>query len=208
MASAALSPYRNKKSMSDPRHMMRYIKHQAGMDIADIAKSEKVSAETVRQSIHQIEAYRAKSTSNEMDLALRDLVISSIPQAKETLTGLLAAMELVEKKDAKTGKVKVITVADKTTRLEALKVLNAFSQTMQPKTPMIQNNVSATAQAAANASVTAAETTEERFKRLREKAAAHNALPPEVAGVPDYIDAGGDASDVDDEDEDDGDDEE
>ena len=206
MASAAI-PYRNKRSMSDPRHLLRYLKHQAGADIKDIAKAEKVSAESVRQSIHQVEMYRQRSTTTEMDLALRDLVISSVPQAKETLNSLLAATELVEKKDLKTGKIKVVTVADKTTRLEALKVFNQISQTMQPKTPMIQNNVSATAQAAA--SVTESETTEERFKRLRERAAAHNALPPVVAAVPDYIDAGEDADDdEEDEDEDEGSDEE
>jgi hypothetical protein len=201
MASRALRPYSNKHSLADPRHLLRFLKEQGGMDVAAIAKSEGVSQAAVRHSIAQVEIYRKKNTSFEMDLAVRDLVISSIPQAKETLHGLLAATELVEQKDSKTGKVKVVKVDDKTTRIEAMRLVNTFAATMQPKTPMIQQSISNTAQAAAT--ITGAETNEEKFKRLRKLADEHNRLPPEVAGVPDHIDAGEDADDEDEENEED-----
>lgn len=200
MASAARSPYRNKGSLSDPRHLLRFLKEQSGMTIADIAKAEKVSEKTVRESITQVEMHRKRNTSFEMDIAVRSLVIESMPQAKETLHGLLTAQELVEQKDNKTGKIKVVKVDDKTTRIEAMRLVNSLVATLQPKVPTFQNNVTATAQAAST--VTASETTEERFRRLQAKAKAFNALPPEVAGVPEHIDSGEELDEGPDEDED------
>lgn len=200
MASVARSPYRNKGSLSDPRHLGRWLKEQAGMDVAAIAKQESVSEKTVRDSIAQVELHRKRNTSFEMDLALRSVVIDSAPVVKETLYGLLTATELVEQKDSKTGKIKVVKMEDKTTRIEAVKLVTTLAATMQPKVPTIQNTVSATAQAATT--VTASETNEERFRRVQEKAKAFNALPPKVAAVPEYIDAGGDADDDDGEEDD------
>jgi hypothetical protein len=200
MASAARSPYRNKGSLSDPRHLSRWLKEQAGMNVAAIAKAEKVSEKTVRESIAQVELHRKRNTGFEMDLALRNVVIDSAPVVKDTLRGLLTATELVEQKDHKTGNIKIVKQDDKITRIEAVRLVTSLAATMQPKTPMIQNTVSATAQAAT--SVTASETNEERFKRLQDKAKTFNALPPAVAAVPDHIDAGEDADDDDgDEDE-------
>lgn len=172
------------------------------MDVAAIAKSENVSEKTVRDSIAQVELHRKRNTSYEMDIALRSVIIESVPQVKDTLHGLLTAQELVEQKDSKTGKIKVVKMEDKTTRIEAVRLVTSLAATLMPKVPTFQNNVTATAQAAAT-TVTASETNEERFRRLQERAKAFNALPPKVAGVPDYIDAGGNADDEDDDDEED-----
>lgn len=173
------------------------------MDVGSIAKSERVTEKTVRESIAQVELHRKRNTGFEMDLALRNVVIESAPQVKETLNGLLTATELVEQKDEKTGKVKVVKVEDKTTRIEATRLFTSLVTAVQPKVPTIQNNVSSNAQAAAT-TVTASETNEERFRRLQEKVKAFNALPPKVAAVPEYIDAGEDADDgEEDEDEED-----
>jgi hypothetical protein len=199
MASVARSPYRNKGSLSDPRHLSRWLKEQAGMEIKAIAAQEHVSEKTVRESIAQVELHRKKNTSFEMDLALRNVIIDSAPVMKDTLHGLLTATEMVEQKDHKTGNIKIVKQEDKITRIEAVRLVTSLAATMQPKVPTVQNNVSATAQVAAT--VTASETNEERFRRLQADAKAFNALPPKVAGVPDHIDAGDDADDGDEDDD-------
>ena len=186
--------------MKDGRHLMRYLKAKAGLDPASIAKSEKVSLSTVVDSIKTIEAYEQQNSEGQLQLAVRDLVISTIPQAKNTINGLLTATEVVMKKNLKTGKDEYVTVEDKTTRLEGARLVRDLVIGMQPKGPMvaIQNNQN-------NQPVVqmgSAETVEERMKRLRKKAQEFNLLPAEVAAVPEYIDAGEDAPDDDDEDDD------
>ena len=115
-------------------------------------------------------------------------------------------MELVEVTDEKTGKKRVKKMADKTTRLEAMKIVNTMVASMQPKGAAVEVNVSQTNQ---TANLGSAETMEERLARLRKKAAEHNLLPPAVVGVPEVIDAGGSILDgeegdyVDDDDEED-----
>ena len=187
-------------AMKDGRHLMRYLKAKAGLDPASIAKSEKVSLSTVVDSIKTIEAYEQQNSEGQLQLAVRDLVISTIPQAKNTINGLLTATEVVMKKNLKTGKDEYVTVEDKTTRLEGARLVRDLVIGMQPKGPMvaIQNNQN-------NQPVVqmgSAETVEERMKRLRKKAQEFNLLPAEVAAVPEYIDAGEDAPDDDDEDDD------
>lgn len=188
--------------MEDPRHLMRWLKAQAvgGSEEAAaraVAQSEHITIETARASIREVDAYRKRNDKVEFDYAIRDLVISAIPQAKETLNGLLAATELVEVKDHKTGTTKIVEMEDKTTRLEAFRALSTLTIGLQPKTPMIEQNISQTTQVAAISSGT--ETNEERLKRLRQQAAEYRALPPEVIAVPDYVDAGEEDSDEDDE---------
>jgi hypothetical protein len=181
---------------------MRFMKKQAGMDEAAIARAEGVALSTVRQSIQQVETYRSKNSGVEMELAIRDLVISSIPVAKQTLQGLLTAMEKVEEVDPKTGKKRIVNQEDKTTRLEAMRIMNQTLAAVQPKAPLIEQTISQTNQVA---NLSGAETTEERLRRLRKRAEEHNLLPAEVAAVPQHIDEGyeeGELIDEDDEEED------
>ena len=98
------------QAMRDARHLMRYLKAKAGVDAKEIAKSERVSLQTVNESIRSIEMYEQQNTEGQLQLAVRDLVISTIPQAKETIHGLLTATELVLKKNLKTGKEEHVTV--------------------------------------------------------------------------------------------------
>ena len=189
------------QAMRDARHLMRYLKAKAGVDAKEIAKSERVSLQTVNESIKSIEMYEQQNTEGQLQLAVRDLVISTIPQAKETIHGLLTATELVLKKNLKTGKEEHVTVEDKTTRLEGARLVRDLVIGMQPKTPMvaIQNNQNN------NPTVTvgSSETNEERVRRLRKQAQEHNLLPAQVSAVPTYIDEGEDAPDDEhDEDED------
>ena len=194
-----------KKSSRDARRLMRYLKVKASGNsreaIAAIAAEEGISLRTVKESYAEFEQYEQTNSEGQMSLAIRHLVIALVPQAAESIGGLLNATTITSVKNHKTGMMENVLVEDKTTRLEAGRLVKDLVIGMQPKTPMvaIQNN-----QTNQVATMSATESNEERLARLRKKAQEHNLLPPEVAAVPDYIDAGGDAED----DEDDGDEEE
>lgn len=178
--------------MDDPRHLQRYLKALAVGGSEDaaaqvIAREERVSVETVKKSIRAVDTYRKRNEKIEFDYAIRDLVISAVPQAKATLHGLLAATELVEVTNSKTGQKEIRVMEDKTTRLEALRAVSTLVIGLQPKAPMVEQNISQTNQVA---QMSGAETYEERLARLRRKAEDHNALPPEVVAVPLAIDEG------------------
>ena len=198
-SSVSLSRRRGTK---DPRHLMRYLKAKAGIDPKEIARSEHVTLRRVQESIKEIEAYEFQNSDGQLQLAVRDLVISVIPTAKETITGLLTATTTVRTPNAKTGKVDTYREEDKTTRLEAARLVKDLAIGMQPKQPAVAVNVNQTNQ---TANIGSAETVEERMRRLRARAQEHNLLPPKVAAVPQAIDAGlddDDAIDADDEDDD------
>lgn len=191
-----------KKSIRDARHLMRYLKAKAGVGLEVLAKEEHVSVETVRQSVRQIEMYETMNGDGQLKLAVNDLVMSIIPNAKNTINGLLNATTIATVKNSKTGQMEDVLIEDKTTRLEAGRLVKDLVAVMQPKTPMvaIQNN-----QNNQVAAIGSAETYEERLARLRKKAAEHNLLPPEVVAVPEAMDRGDidDGPDADEGDEDD-----
>jgi len=189
-----------RRSLEDPRHLMRFLKHQAKMTPKEIARSENVSETTVKQSISLVERYQAQNSTGEMEFAIRNFVIGTIPKAKKTLEGLLDATELVEVKDPTTGKTKLMTREDKTTRIEALRIVRDVIGHVQPKVPTTEVNVNQTNQIA---NLSTAETTEERLARLRKLADEAYQLPPEVAGVPSNVDKGEDDDDGEDEEEED-----
>ena len=200
MSTTALS-----RGVRDPRHLMRFMKFQAitGSDaerIASIAKSERVSQNAVRASIRTIQQYRATNDKNERDYRINDYMMSVLPAAKESMIGLLTATELVEIGDPKVGKTKIVEQPDKTTRLEAQRIVKDLVVGTQPKSPIAEVNVHQTNQVA---NLSNAETTEERMDRLRKRAAEANLLPAEVAAVPGYLDR-----DEEPEDDDEGDEEE
>src|SRR5208337_3603695 len=129
----------------------------------------------VNESIKSIEMYEQQNTEGQLQLAVRDLVISTIPQAKETIHGLLTATELVLKKNLKTGKEEHVTVEDKTTRLEGAKLVRDLVIGMQPKGPGVAVQVNNNNQP--TVTVGSSETNEERVRRLRKQAQEHNLLP-------------------------------
>jgi hypothetical protein len=199
-----------KKGGREPRHLMRFMKFQAlsGSDserIAAIAKTERVTESTVRESIRQIETYRSLNQKDMVDLRFNEYMMAVIPEAQRSMLGLLTATELVEVIDPKTNRKKIIKQEDKTTRLEANRIVKEMVAATQPKGPIAEVKVTNTTQIA---NLSGAETTEERLARLRKMANEANTLPAEVAAVPQYIDRGEDNPDDDDdsedEDEDDG----
>jgi hypothetical protein len=190
-------------SLEDPRHLMRYLKAQAQGGTTQeaalaIAKSEGVSVDAVRRSIVSVESYRNMNSSLQMELAVRSIVIQNTPKLTATISSLLDATELVSVPNPNNGKQKIVLRADKTTRLEAGRLMKDLIIGLQPKGAPVEVNVNQTNQVA---NLSSAETTEERFARLRKQAEAHNLLPPEVSGVPQHIDR--DQEDEDDEEEDD-----
>jgi hypothetical protein len=188
------------KAKSDARHLMRYLLSQAGTEIAEIAKRENVSVKTVKESIAEWERYAARNSEGQMQLAIRDMIITTTDRAKDTLDGLLKATTFIDVKQKNTGMTVSQEVEDKITRLEALKVYTGLLTASQPKVPQIVNNNSNTQQTAV---LSSAETTEERMRRLKASAAQHNLLPPVVTGVPELIDKGFDPDDDDGEEDDD-----
>ncbi len=181
------------KSRMDARHLMRYLRSKAGIDPETIAKQDGVSLKAVQESIKEMERYESANSEGQVSLGVRNLILTCLPQAEATITGLMTATNTVERKNARTGGVDYVNVEDKITRLEALKVFNGMISSQQPKAPAQQINVNQTNQQATVLS--SAETTEERFRRLRAKVAEHNLLPPVVVGVPKSIDDGIDPDD-------------
>ncbi len=178
------------RNMRDPRHLMRLVKFRVltGTDverIAAIAKSEGVSKETIKASVRQMEMYSEQNKTFNVDLRINESILRVIPAFENSMAGLLAATELVEINDTKTGTKKVVKQDDKTTRLEASRIVKDIIVAKQPKGPIAEINVNQTNQVA---NLSTAETTEERMDRLRKKAAEANLLPAEVAAVPGYLD--------------------
>ena len=100
--------------MRDPRHLMRFVKFQAltGTEterLTAIAKSEGVSASTVRESVRQIQSYREQNATLNVDLRINESILRVMPAFENSMCGLLTATELVEIIDGKTGKKKVVT---------------------------------------------------------------------------------------------------
>ena len=187
MSSTALARSHN---MRDPRHLMRFVKFQAltGTDaerLKAIAKSEGVSVDTVKTSIRQIEAYNNQNASGRVDLRLNESILRVMPAFENSMVGLLEATELIEINDTNTGTKKVVEQDDKTTRLEASRIVKDIIVAKQPKVPLIENNVTQTNQVA---TLSAAETYEERLARLRRQAQEANMLPAETIAIPESLD--------------------
>lgn len=181
------APLARVKANTDARHLMRFLKFKAGTDPKDIAKSENVSLSTVKDSIRQYEAYVSLNSDGQMQLAIRDLIISTVPQAKATINGLLTAKTFIRKKNKRTGLEEDVPVDDKITQLEAVRVMGGLIQSATPKVPGVAVNVQQNNQTAVLSST---ETNEERLRRLRQLQKEHNKLPPEVIGTPALIDSG------------------
>lgn len=173
---------------------MRYLKSKANVPLEDIARADHISVKQVKESIRQMEAFESLNSEGHLQLAVRDMIRVTIPKVQETLDGLLTATNTVEEKNKRTGLMEPVNIPDKITRLEAVKVFGTLYASTQPKTPGVSVQVS---QQNHNqtAVLSSAETTEERMRRLRAQAAAHNLLPPVVAGVPEEIDKGFDPDD-------------
>jgi hypothetical protein len=189
---------------------MRFVKFQAltGTDaerLKAIAKSEGVGVETIKDSVRQIQLYREQNATLNVDLRINESILRVMPAFEDSMAGLLTATELVEINDAKTGKKKVVTQEDKTTRLEASRIVKDIIVAKQPKGPVAEINVNQTNQVA---TLSVAETTEERMDRLRKRAAAENLLPAEIAAVPMSLDRDKESDGRDSGDDDDDDDEE
>ena len=198
------------RNMRDPRHLMRFVKFQAltGTDterLKAIAKSEGVGVDTVKASVSQIQSYREQNATLNVDLRINESILRVMPAFEDSMAGLLTATELVEMPDGNTGKKKIVKQDDKTTRLEASRIVKDIIVAKQPKAPMVENHVSQTNQVA---TLSVAETTEERMDRLRKRAAEENLLPAETAAVPGYLDRDEDPPGSDDDESDDDSDEE
>jgi hypothetical protein len=199
----AVKTLSRQRASNDARHLMRYLKSKANVPLEDIARADHISVKQVKESIRQMAAFESINSEGHVQLLVRDMVRVTLPKVQQAIEGLLEATNTVEQKNQRTGLMEYTNVPDKITRLDAVKVYTGLLATTQPKVPGVNVQVS---QQNHNqtAVLSSAETTEERMRRLRAQAAAHNLLPPVVAGVPEEIDKG---FDPDDEGGDDGDEE-
>lgn len=181
---------------------MRYLKSKANISVEDIAKADRVTVKTVKESIRDMEAFETLNSEGQISLVVRDMIRITIPIVTETLHGLLGATNTVERKNPKTGQVEYVGEPDKITRTEAVKVFKGLYESTLPKAPGVNVQVS---QQNHNqtAVLSSAETTEERMRRLKRQASEHNLLPPVVVGTPLEIDKGFDPDDDDGDDEED-----
>jgi hypothetical protein len=169
---------------------MRFVKFQAltGTEVerlAAIAKSEGVSKDTVKSSVRQIEMYNRQNETGRVDLRLNESILKVMPAWEEGMAGLLMATELIEVPDGNTGNKKVVKQDDKTTRLEASRIVKDIIVAKQPKGPMVEVNNTQTNQVA---TLSTAETYEERLVRLRKQIDQENSRPAEVIGMPALLD--------------------
>ena len=72
-----------------------------------------------------------------LDLRINESILKVMPKFEESMAGLLTATELVEISDATTGKKKIVKQDDKTTRLEACRIVKDIIVAKQPKGPLI-----------------------------------------------------------------------
>lgn len=187
-----------KASLADGRHLLRFLKAQANIPIEEIARNEGVSAASIRTSIRSVEMHRAQHSHEQSEQAVRQMIIGVMPQATDTINELLTAKMTVEINDQKTGKKKIVEKPDRTTQLEATRVIKDIIVGIQPKAPLIAQKVQQTNTTQSATIISKSETVEDRMRRLRAKAQQHNQLPPETAGVPEHIDQEIDEVDIDD----------
>ena len=185
----AVKTLSRQRASNDARHLMRYLKSKANVPLEDIARADHISVKQVKESIRQMEAFESLNSEGHLQLAVRDMIRVTIPKVQETLDGLLAATNTVDRKNPRTGLMEPVQEPDKITRTEAVKVFGTLYATTQPKVPGVNVQVS---QQNHNqtAVLSSSETVEERMKRLRAKQAEHNLLPPVTVAVPDFIDEG------------------
>ncbi|MGA3264082.1 MAG: VOC family protein [Terracidiphilus sp.] len=75
--------------------------------------------------------------SSPLDLRINESILKVMPKFEESMAGLLTATELVEINDATTGKKKIVKQDDKTTQLEACRIVKDIIVAKQPKGPLI-----------------------------------------------------------------------
>lgn len=83
-------------------HKLRYAKHKIqGMSIEDIAKEEKVSEHTIRDSIFKVESYRAICNFNEVEAVESEILLSTKDLRKLALESALRAVRTIRNEKGK-----------------------------------------------------------------------------------------------------------
>lgn len=162
-------------------HHSRYIRKRIGIEVAEIAKADKVTIETVQKSINMVEAYRACHTIEFVNEAIMGLIMENTgPVSKAIAGGLGAKLELEGAKGQK------VTVPDHAMRMRAVDSFTKLVETVQPKAKTGGVSVSVQQTAAALAAAPT-ETSllgfEDKLKVIRRKIQEQEALPSEV-GTP------------------------
>jgi len=120
-------------SATSPLALRRYQRNtELGEGIPEIAKSEGVTEETVRQSINAVRLYRTRHKVEYAHEALVGVVLNTAPKIQRTLDKVLTAKTEI------TIGGKVRKVDDLSMQLRGVEMVKGIVQTVQPRGPSTQ----------------------------------------------------------------------
>lgn len=109
-------------------HLKRYFRNKNGETIADIAATDKVDEQAVKNSIRAVELYRARRNVEALNEAVVGTVLDVIPEMKKSIRRQLAATAVVDLPNGKKRKE-----PDFPTQRGAIAEVRGLIQTVQPK---------------------------------------------------------------------------
>jgi hypothetical protein len=119
-------------SANSQKALERYERNKAGESIADIAKADGVSENSVQQSIRSVQLFRSKHTHEYANQAISAIVIDTAGHVKKSLVNGLTATttETISDKNGNTRKVKK---PDVSAQMRAVSEYQKLASTIQPK---------------------------------------------------------------------------
>jgi len=125
---------RTNASPTSPVSLRRYHRStELGEAIPEIAASEGVTEETVRQSINAVRLYRTRHKVEYAHEALVAVVLDTAPKVQRTLDKVLTAKTEITEKVG--GKTRVRKVDDLSMQLRGVEMVKGIVQTVQPRGP-------------------------------------------------------------------------
>lgn len=164
-----------------PIHFKRYLRFQAKMPVEQIALQDKVTPETVKDSIAAVDAYRQQFTIERMNEGVIQTTLNTRDKVETALSRALDAKVTIE---GQNGQKRVED--DHTVQLEAVKVFKDLVASVQPKGGKglhIQTTVGVQANSGGPRVQSSGFGFEERLTKIRAKIDEHNLLPGEVGTV-------------------------
>lgn len=115
-------------------HLKRYYRNKNGESISDIAATEKVEEQTVKNSIRAVELYRARHNVEVLNEAIVGAVLTVVPEVQKSIKRQLSATTIVDDGGGKKRKE-----PDYLTQRAAVAEVRGLIQTVQPKAPTVHS---------------------------------------------------------------------
>lgn len=125
-------PSRASTSLGSPKHLSRFIRSRAGKTIEEIAAEDRVSIESVKNSIQSVEFKQGYHTNEYLQTSLIGVILKLAPAAQ---SALLEAMTATVNRDSKNelGEKMVIKEPDHEIRLKAISEFQKIAVAAQPR---------------------------------------------------------------------------